>query len=70
MSWCPNCKTVLSNEDASGGVCERCETSVIQKEKSQWMLGMKSYAEKLLDGLKDTDFQEKTKKRLTKRLGC
>jgi len=61
VNWCPNCKTVLSNEDASGGVCERCGASVIQKEKSQWMLGMKSYAEKLLEGLKDTEFQEKTK---------
>lgn len=61
VNWCPNCKMVLSNEDASGGVCERCGTSVVQKEKSQWMLGMKSYAEKLLDGLKDTYFQEKTK---------
>jgi len=61
VNWCPNCKSVLSNEDASGGVCERCGTGVIQKEKSQWMLGMKKYAEKLLDGLKDTKFQEKTK---------
>ena len=61
VNWCPNCKTVLSNEDASGGVCERCGTGVVQKEKSQWMLGMKKYAEKLLDGLKDTEFQEKIK---------
>ena len=61
VNWCPNCKTVLSNEDASGGVCERCGTGVVQKEKSQWMLGMKKYAERLLDGLKDTNFQEKTK---------
>ena len=61
VNWCPECKTVLSNEDASGGVCERCGSGVVQKEKSQWMLGMKSYAEKLLDGLKDTMFQEKTK---------
>ena len=61
VNWCPNCKMVLSNEDASGGVCERCGTGVVQKEKSQWMLGMKKYAEKLLDGLKDTEFQEKTK---------
>ena len=61
VNWCPNCKTVLSNEDASGGVCERCGESVVQKEKSQWMLRMKNYAETLLDGLKDTEFQEKTK---------
>ena len=61
VNWCPNCKMVLSNEDASGGVCERCGTSVVQKEKSQWMLGMQKYAEKLLDGLADTKFQEKIK---------
>ena len=61
VNWCPNCKSVLSNEDASGGVCERCGTGVVQKEKSQWMLGMKKYAERLLEGLSDTEFQEKTK---------
>ena len=50
VNWCPNCKTVLSNEDAAGGVCERCKTKVVQKEKSQWMLRMSDYAEQLLDG--------------------
>ncbi len=48
VNWCPNCKTVLSNEDAAGGVCERCGTKVVQKEKSQWMLRMSDYSEDLL----------------------
>ena len=61
VNWCPNCKTVLSNEDAAGGVCERCGTQVIQKEKSQWMLRMSDYAEDLLQGLNDTNFAEKVK---------
>lgn len=61
VNWCPNCKTVLSNEDAAGGVCERCGSPVVQKEKSQWMLKMKDYAEDLLKGLDDTNFAEKVK---------
>ena len=61
VNWCPNCKTVLSNEDAAGGVCERCGSEVIQKEKSQWMLRMSDYAEDLLKGLDDTNFADKVK---------
>ena len=61
VNWCPTCKSVLSNEDAAGGVCERCGSQVVQKEKSQWMLRMSDYAEDLLDGLKDTNFAEKVK---------
>ena len=61
VNWCPKCKSVLSNEDAAGGVCERCGTSVVQKEKSQWMLRMSDYAEDLLTGLEDTHFAEKVK---------
>ena len=61
VNWCPTCKTVLSNEDSSGGVCERCGTAVTQKEKSQWMLRMSDYAEDLLTGLEDTNFAEKVK---------
>ena len=61
VNWCPKCKIVLSNEDAAGGVCERCGTSVVQKEKSQWMLRMSDYAEDLLTGLEDTHFAEKVK---------
>ena len=61
VNWCPECKSVLSNEDAAGGVCERCGSSVVQKEKSQWMLRMSDYAEDLLTGLDDTHFAEKVK---------
>ena len=61
VNWCPNCKTVLSNEDAAGGICERCGTKVVQKNKSQWMLKMSDYAEDLLNGLDDTHFAPKVK---------
>ena len=61
VNWCPTCKSVLSNEDAAGGVCERCGTQVVQKEKSQWMLRMSDYAEDLLTGLDDTNFAERVK---------
>ena len=61
VNWCPNCKTVLSNEDAAGGVCERCGARVEQKEKSQWMLRMSDYAEDLLTGLENTNFADRVK---------
>lgn len=61
VNWCPKCKTVLSNEDAAGGVCERCGSSVVQKEKEQWMLRMSDYSEDLLKGLDDTNFAPKVK---------
>ena len=61
VNWCPTCKSVLSNEDAAGGVCERCGSQVEQKEKSQWMLRMSDYAEDLLKGLEDTNFADKVK---------
>ena len=61
VNWCPKCKMVLSNEDAAGGVCERCGSSVEQKEKSQWMLRMSDYAEDLLKGLDDTNFVDRVK---------
>ncbi len=61
VNWCPTCKTVLSNEDAAGGVCERCGSQVVQKEKSQWMLRMSDYAEDLLNGLDDTNFADRVK---------
>ncbi len=61
VNWCPKCKTVLSNEDAAGGVCERCGEAVVQKQKSQWLLRMSNYAEDLLEGLKNTNFAEKVK---------
>ncbi len=61
INWCPNCKIGLSNEEASGGVCERCGHSVTQKEKDQWLLKMSDYSESLLNGLDDTSFQERIK---------
>ena len=61
INWCPNCKMGLSNEDAQGGVCERCGERVEKKLKNQWVLRMSDYSEKLLDGLKDTEFLEKVK---------
>ena len=61
INWCNVCKTGLSNEDSSGGICERCGSQVTKKLKSQWILKMSSYADRLLDGLKDTDFEEKIK---------
>ncbi len=61
INWCPKCKTGLSNEDSSGGVCERCGSSVVQKEKEQWMLRMSDYSEQLLEGLDDTEFQDRIK---------
>ncbi len=61
INWCPVCKVGLSNEDSSGGVCERCGSKVVQKEKEQWMLKMSDYAEQLIEGLDKTEFQERTK---------
>lgn len=61
INWCPNCKTGLSNEDAAGGICERCGSKTVQKEKEQWMLKMSEYAESLLEGLNDNKFQDKIK---------
>ncbi len=61
INWCPNCKTGLSNEDAEGGVCERCGTKTTKKLKNQWVLRMSDYAEKLIDGLPDTQFLDKVK---------
>lgn len=61
INWCPNCKTGLSNEDAAGGVCERCGNPTTKKLKNQWMLKMSAYADSLIEGLKDTEFLEKIK---------
>jgi len=61
INWCPKCKTGLSNEDASGGVCERCGTKTEKRLKEQWMLRIRDYAEDLLTGLDDTEFLERIK---------
>ncbi len=51
VNWCPSCLTVLANEQAEGGVCERCKTPVVQRELEQWFLKITDYAERLLEGL-------------------
>ena len=61
VNWCTSCKCVLANEEVVNGHCERCGSEVIHKEKSQWMLKITDYAEKLLDGLDDVDFIERVK---------
>ena len=61
INWCPKCKMGLSNEDSQGGKCVRCDTPVEKKLKNQWMLKMKDYSEKLIDGLKNTEILDKVK---------
>lgn len=61
INWCPKCKMGLSNEDSQGGKCVRCDTPVEKKLKNQWMLKMKDYSEKLINGLKDTEILDKVK---------
>ena len=61
VNWCTSCKCVLANEEVVGGVCERCGSEVIRKVKSQWMLKITDYAEKLLNGLDDVDYIERVK---------
>lgn len=62
VNWCPSCDTVLANEQAAGGVCERCGAEVTRREMTQWFFKITDYAEELLSGLKDLDWPEKTKK--------
>ena len=61
VNWCSSCKCVLANEEVVNGVCERCGSEVIHKNKSQWMLKITDYAEKLLDGLDNVNFIERVK---------
>ena len=61
VNWCTSCKCVLANEEVVNGVCERCGSEVVRKEKSQWMLKITDYAEKLLNGLDEVDFIERVK---------
>ena len=61
VNWCTSCKCVLANEEVVNGVCERCGSEVVHKEKSQWMLKITDYAGKLLDGLDDLDFIDRVK---------
>ena len=61
VNWCTSCKVVLANEEVVEGVCERCGAPVIRKEKSQWMLAITKYAQRLIDDLDDVDFIERVK---------
>lgn len=61
VNWCTSCKCVLANEEVVNGVCERCSSEVIRKVKSQWMLKITQYAERLIDDLDDLDYIERVK---------
>ena len=61
VNWCTSCKCVLANEEVVEGVCERCGSPVIRKEKSQWMLRITKYADRLIDDLDDLDFINRVK---------
>ena len=61
VNWCTGCKVVLANEEVVGGKCERCGSDVVHRVKSQWMLKITAYADRLIDDLKDLDFIERVK---------
>ena len=61
INWCTSCKVGLANEEVVGGVCERCGGEVVQKRKSQWMLRITEYAQRLLDDLEELDYIDKVK---------
>ena len=61
VNWCTSCKCVLANEEVVNGVCERCGSEVVRKEKSQWMLKITQYAQRLIDDLDQVDFIERVK---------
>ncbi len=61
VNWCPDCQTVLANEQVIQGLCERCHSTVVQKDLTQWFFKITDYAEELLQGLDGLDWPEKTK---------
>ncbi len=61
VNFCPDCKVVLANEESQHGICDRCGSEVVQKEKDVWFLRIRNYAERLLANLKDLDFLDKIK---------
>lgn len=61
VNWCTDCKCVLANEEVVNGVCERCGSEVVHKDKSQWMLKITEYAQRLIDDLDDVDYPERVK---------
>ncbi|MEA5085505.1 MAG: leucine--tRNA ligase [Lachnospiraceae bacterium] len=69
LNWCPSCKCVLANEEATNGTCERCGATVTKKNLRQWMLRITNYAERLLNDLDKLDWPEKVKKMQTDWIG-
>jgi len=61
VNWCPSCKCVLANEEVINGGCERCDNEVMRKQKSQWMLAITKYADRLIDDLDTVDYVERVK---------
>ena len=61
VNWCTGCKCVLANEEVVGGVCERCGSEVVHKVKSQWMLAITKYAQRLIDDIDELDYIERVK---------
>jgi len=61
VNWCPSCQTVLANEQAEGGVCDRCGTEVVKRDLEQWMFRITQYAQQLLDDLDTVDWPERVK---------
>ncbi len=69
VNWCTSCKVVLANEEVVGGVCERCGGEVVRKVKSQWMLKITEYAQRLLDDLSEVNYLDKIKATQTNWIG-
>ena len=69
VNWCTSCKCVLANEEVVEGVCERCGSAVVRKEKSQWMLRITKYADRLIDDLEGLDFVDRVKAQQTNWIG-
>ena len=70
INFCTGCKVGLANEEVVNGVCERCGSPVVQKEKSQWMLRITKYAQRLIDDLDDVDYLDKIKAQQKNWIGC
>ena len=70
VNWCTSCKCVLANEEVVNGVCERCGSEVVHKTKSQWMLKITAYAERLLNDLDTVDYIERVKTQQRNWIGC
>jgi leucyl-tRNA synthetase len=70
VNWCTSCKCVLANEEVVSGVCERCGSEVVHKVKSQWMLKITQYAQRLIDDLDELDYIERVKIQQKNWIGC